>query len=315
MSDAHDVLWVEKYRPTTIDQCILPARLKDVFKGYIAKGELEQHLLLAGPSGLGKTTIARAIANELNASLLVINASADGNIDTLRNEIKNFASAGSVLGNKQKIVLLDEADYSNAQSFQPALRAFMEEFASSCRFIFTANMKNKIMPAIHSRCAVIDFSVLKDEALDLQCEFFRRLEEILRAENVEYDKKVVASVLHKHFPDFRRTLNELQRYAAKGCVDAGILVQREGAIEQLITLMKDKDWKNMRQWIAQNVDLGQEYVIRQLYNRLYDFLEPKSIPAAVMILGQYQYWAAFVADPEINLVACCTEIMSECRFA
>jgi len=307
-------VWFEKYRPKTIDECVLPDRIKDIFKRFVSDGELTQHLLLAGPAGCGKTTVARALCKELNADLLFINASLDRNIDTLRTKISGFASSVS-LGGKSKVVILDEADYSNSQSFQPALRAFMEEFSSNCKFILTCNYKNKLIQPIHSRCSVIEFNYTEDEDIKMMAGFFMAIRKILDTEKVKYDAKVLAEFVKKFYPDFRRSINELQRYSVNGVIDTGILATiGDVQIADLIGFLKEKKFNDMRQWISQNSDLDTAAILRSLYDSLYDSMEKKSIPQAILIINEAQKSAAFVADPEINLVACCIEIMMSCEF-
>jgi len=309
-----EVLWVEKYRPSTVAECILPDRIKSMFKTHLEEGKLPQHLLLTGGAGVGKTTIARALCSELNADVLFINASIEGNIDTLRTKIKNFASSVSMMGG-DKVVILDEADGANATSFQPALRAFMEEFSNNCKFILTCNYKNKLIEPIHSRCAVIEFVFTKEEQIKMQAAFWKRLCKILADEGVLFDEKVLVEFVKKFYPDFRRAINELQRYSSSGTIDTGILATiGDVSISQLMKMMKEKEFTLMRKWVAQNSDIDSATIFRRIYDGLYEYLEPSSIPQAVLILGDAQYKAAFVADAEINLVAACVEIMSNCDF-
>jgi len=304
-------LWVEKYRPKTISDCILPDANKNTFREFVAKGEIP-NMLLCGGAGMGKTTIARALCEELKCDYIVINASMERNIDTLRNEIKGFASTMSFSG-KTKIVILDEADYLNPTSTQPALRGFIEEFSSNCRFIFTCNYKNKIIPALHSRTTVIEFKIARDDKQKAASQFFNRVINILVNENITFDKAVVAKLIEKHFPDYRRTLNELQRYSAAGTIDEGILVNLADVnTKELVDSLKGKDWKKMRQWVVNNLDSDPGTIFRKLYDSLVDQVE--TIPQLILLLADYQYKAAFVADAEINLVACLTEIMAAVKF-
>jgi len=300
-------LWVEKYRPRKIDDCVLPQAIKDVFQQYVGNGEI-QNLLLCGTAGTGKTTVARALCEELNADYIVINGSEESGIDVLRTKIKQFASTVSFTGNT-KVVILDEADYLNPNSTQPALRAFIEEFSSNCRFIFTCNYKNRIIPALHSRCAVVEFKIPNAEKPKMASQFYKRLADIMSLESIQFDPKVMAKVVEKHFPDFRRTLNELQRYAQSGSIDEGILVNiGESNMKDLVESIKDKDWKKMRTWVVGNLDNDPV----SLFRRIYDTLIPltNQVPQLVLTIADYQYKSAFVADQEINLVACLTEIMA-----
>lgn len=313
MEANHDqFLWVEKYRPHSIDDCILPEEMKKTFKQFVAKGEIP-NMLLCGGAGMGKTTIARALCEELKCDYIVINASMERNIDTLRNEIKGFASTVSFVG-KTKVVILDEADYLNPQSTQPALRGFIEEFSKNCRFIFTCNYKNKIIPALHSRTTVVEFKLAKSDRPVLAGQFFKRVQEILNHENVTCtDPKILAKLIEKHFPDYRRILNELQRYSVSGTIDEGILVNLADVnVKELIDALKTKEWKKMRQWVVNNIDADPATIFRKLYDQLTDQVE--NVPQLVLLLADYQYKAAFVADAEINLVACLTEIMAAVKF-
>ena len=300
-------LWCEEYRPRTIEDCILPSGLKEYFTGIVKKGEM-QNLLLSGPAGTGKTTVARALCEELNSDYIVINGSEESGIDVLRTKIKQFASTVSFTGNT-KVVILDEADYLNPNSTQPALRGFIEEFSNNCRFIFTCNFKNRIIQPLHSRCAVVDFKLPKDEKVKIAIDFHRRMLAILQKEGIAVDQKVLAKVVEKHFPDFRRTINELQRYATSGVIDEGILVSMSDAsMQDLIEAVKEKDWKKMRAWVVSNLDNDPSSIFRKIY----DTLIPRTnqVPQLVLTLAEYQYKSAFVADQEINLVACLTEIMA-----
>jgi len=313
VDDVKNFLWVEKYRPKTISDCILPENLKKTFQSIVDSGEM-QNLLLAGGPGCGKTTVARALASELGCDVMVINCSESGNIDTLRTKIRDFASTVS-LSNNKKIVILDEFDYSNPQSMQPALRGFIEEFASNCRFVLTCNYKNRIIEPLHSRCTVIDFLFQKEDLMKMSGEYMERCASILESEKIQFEKKVLAKLIIKHTPDFRRILNELQRYAVGGVIDVGILSEAGDAkISDLIRFLKDKDFTNVRKWVAENIHNDQTVIFRKIYDNLYEKMKPQSIPSAVLILADYQYKAAFVADPEINLTACLTTIMMECDF-
>ena len=304
-------LWVEKYRPRKLDECILPVDQKKVFQDMVEKDEI-QNMLLCGSAGVGKTTIARALCEELGTDYIIINGSEESGIDVLRTKIKQFASTVSFSG-KTKVVILDEADYLNPNSTQPALRAFIEEFSANCRFIFTCNFKNRIIPPLHSRCAVIEFKIGKEERPKIAARFFKRVNEILANEKIEADPKVVAKVLEKHFPDYRRVLNELQRYASSGKIDEGILVNMgEVNMQDLISALKDKDWKKMRTWVVNNLDNDPQTLFRKIYDTLLDSVV--QVPQLVLLLADYQYKAAFCADQEINLVACLTEIMASVEF-
>ena len=307
-----DFLWVEEYRPKTIDDCILPQSLKTLFQSFIEKGEIS-NLLFSGTPGVGKTTVAKALCEQMNCDWIMINGSEEGGIDVLRNKIKNFASTVSLSGGK-KVVILDEADYLNPQSTQPALRGFVEEFHKNCRFILTCNFKNRIIEPLHSRCAVIEFKINGNKAI-LATQFMGRVEHILKKEGIGFEEPVVAELIMKHFPDFRRVLNELQRYSVSGTIDSGILVNiGEVNMKELMGHLKDKEFSKVRKWVVDNIDNDPVKIFRRIYEKLYDFMEPGSIPAAVLVLGKYQYYSAFVADPEVNLLACLTEIMTQCQF-
>ena len=308
-----EFLWVEKYRPQSIEDCILPAQLKDTFKEMVQDGE-SQNLLLSGGPGCGKTTVARALANDLGSEYILINCSEDGNIDTLRTKIRNFASTVA-LTDAKKMVVLDEFDYSNPQSTQPALRGFIEEFSKNCRFVLTCNYKNRIIEPLHSRCTVVDFKIPGKEKPTLALKILGRIQDILNQENVEFDKEVVVKLIMKHFPDIRRILNELQRYSTSGKIDVGILSNlADVSVKELAGFMKNKEFSSVRGWVVENLDNDQTTIFRKIYDSLYDYFTPQSIPPAVLILADYQHKAAFVADAEINLTACLTELMLECEF-
>ena len=311
-----DFLWVEKYRPKKISDCILSYDLKDVFLEFLNKEELP-NLLFSGTAGTGKTTVARALCEELGCDYIMINGSDEGrHIDTLRNQIKNFASSQSLVAtSNHKVVIVDEADYMNPESVQPALRNFIETFYKNCRFIFTCNFKNKIIPALHSRCTVIDFRIANGQKVKTATLFLDRLCYILKEEHITFEKKVLAELIQKHYPDFRRTINELQRYSIRGKIDSGILVSLSDINnKELIKLLKEKRFGDMRKWAIQNLDTDPSSLFSNIYEVLYKHLEPKSIPQAVLTIADYQYKSAFVADHEINLVACLTEIMAQCKF-
>jgi DNA polymerase III delta prime subunit len=303
---------VEKYRPKKITDCILPESIKNTFLEFVGQKEIP-NLLLSGGSGVGKTTVARALCEELHADYILINGSEESGIDVLRTKIKTFASTVSLQGG-YKVVILDEADYLNPQSTQPALRGFIEEFHRNCRFIFTCNFKNRIIEPLHSRCAVIEFKINGNKN-QLANEFMGRVESILKAEKIGFEDKVIAELIMKHFPDWRRVLNELQRYSVSGTIDTGILVNiAEVSLQELMTHLKGKDFKNVRKWVVDNIDNDPVKVFRKVYDKMYEYMKPGSIPNAVLVLGEYQYKSAFVADQEINLLACLTEIMSQCQF-
>ena len=312
---ASEFLFVEKYRPRKIDDCILPDDTKKTFKEFVEKGEIP-NLLLAGPPGIGKTTIAKALCNELGADYYVINGSDEGRfLDTVRNQAKNFASTVSLTGtSKHKVIIIDEAD-NTGNDVQLLLRANIEAFYSNCRFIFTCNYKNKIIEPLHSRCAVIDFTIKGKQKAQLAGSFFKRLQNILDEESIEYDQKVLAELVSKHFPDFRRVLNECQRYSAGGKIDAAILASfSDISVNELIKHLKDKNFTEVRKWVVSNLDNDSSVILRRIYDACYDNLSPASIPAAVLVIAKYQYQIAFVADQEINLLAALTEIMCECEF-
>lgn len=306
-------LWVEKYRPQKIEECVLPDSLKKVFNDYIKQGELP-NFLFCGTAGVGKTTVAKALCNEIGAEYLFINGSEESGIDVLRTKIKSFASSVS-LTDAKKVVILDEADYLNANSTQPALRGFIEEFANNCRFIFTCNFKNRIIEPLHSRCSVIDFKIDNKEKAKVATNFFKRVVDILKNEEIEFDQKVVAELVSKHFPDYRRVLNELQRYSTSGNIDSGVLVNlSEESYKELIGYLKSKDFTSTRKWIAKNSDTDTVSLFKVLYDSSTEHLELNSIPQLVLILADYQYKAAFVADHELNAMAAMTEIMTTCKF-
>ena len=308
-----EFLWVEKYRPKTIEDTILPPTLKTIFQQYVNDNNVP-NLLLFGAAGVGKTTVAKAMLEQLECDYIVINGSMNGNIDTLRNDIQQFASSVSLQGGR-KYVILDEADYLNPNSTQPALRNFMEEYSRNCGFILTCNFKNRIIEPLHSRCSGIDFKITKDDKIECAAQIFKRVCSILSSENVEFDKAVVAEVVKKHFPDNRRILNELQAYSATGRIDTGILSNlQETSLTHLLSSLKNKDFTNVRKWVAENADGDTTTMFRQLYDKAHDYLSPSSIPQLVLILADYQYKDAFVADHEINITACLTEIMANCEF-
>ncbi len=310
-----EFLWVEKYRPKTIEDCILPQSTKKTFLDFLEKGEVP-NLLLAGPAGCGKTTVAKALCNQLGVDVYVINGSDEGRfLDTVRNNAKNFASTVSLSSDaKHKVIIIDEAD-NTTPDVQLLLRASIEEFSRNCRFIFTCNYKNKIIEPLHSRCAVVDFSVNAKQKPQLQSEFFQRLNGILDTERVQSDKKVLLELINKHFPDWRRILNECQRYSVGGKIDSGILAHfSDVKVNDLIKNLKEKNFPEVRKWVVTNLDNDPGVLLRRIYDVLYESLVPSSIPAAVLLIARYQYQIAFVADQEINLLACLTEIMVECKF-
>ena len=310
-----DFIWVEKYRPTTIDECILPKGIKKTFQDFVERGEIP-NMLLSGPPGIGKTTVAKALCNQLGSDYYVINGSDEGRfLDTVRNSAKNFASTVSLTSDsKHKVIIIDEAD-NTTSDVQLLLRASIEEFSKNCRFIFTCNYKNKIIDPLHSRCTVVDFSINKKDKPTIATQFFSRLTNILEQEKIETDKKVVAQLINNHFPDWRRVLNECQRYAVSGKIDSGILAAfSDIAVNDLIKNLKQKNFSEVRKWVVTNMDNDTSVLLRRIYDSLYDSLEHSSIPAAVLIIAKYQYQIAFVADQEINLLAALTEIMVECEF-
>ena len=310
-----DFIWVEKYRPKTIEDCILPENIKKTFSDFLNKGEIP-NMLLAGPPGVGKTTVAKALCNELGVDYYVINGSDEGRfLDTVRNNAKNFASTVSLTGSsKHKVIIIDEAD-NTGNDVQFLLRANIEAFYNNCRFIFTCNYKNKIIEPLHSRCAVIDFTIKGKQKAQLAGAFFKRLQTILDLEKIEYDPKVLVELVTKHFPDFRRVLNECQRYSVGGKIDAAILASfSDVLVNDLIKYLKEKNFAEVRKWVVSNLDNDSSVILRRVYDSLYDSLVPTTIPAAVLIIAKYQYQIAFVADQEINLLAALTEIMCECEF-
>ena len=310
-----DFIWVEKYRPKLIDECILPDSIKKTFQDFVTAGELP-NMLLSGPPGIGKTTVAKALCEQLGADFYVINGSDEGRfLDTVRNNAKNFASTVSLTSeSKHKVIIIDEAD-NTTSDVQLLLRASIEEFSANCRFIFTCNYKNKIIQPLHSRCTVIDFAVNKRDKPTIAAQFFSRINDILDKENIRSDKKVVAELINKHFPDWRRVLNECQRYSAGGEIDSGILASfSDVSINDLTKNLKEKNFSEVRKWVSTNLDNDTTLLFRRIYDSFYETLVANSIPAAVLILAKYQYQVAFVADQEINMLACLTEIMVECTF-
>jgi len=307
-----EFLFVEKYRPRTISNCVLPKSLKNTFQSIVDKGELP-NMMFTGSAGVGKTTVARALCNELGLDYMMINGSEDGNIDTLRGKIKQFASTVSLQGG-QKVVILDEADYLNPQSTQPALRGFIEEFSSNCRFILTCNFKNRIIDPLHSRCSIYEFNYGMDKG-PVASAFMRRLGDILDAEEIEYNNEVLAELIMKYIPDWRRILNECQRYGMSGTIDTGILVTlSESSIKELMENLKTKNFKSMRKWVTDNMDVESTKLFRMVYDNMIEYVMPSSIPQLVLILADYSYKDSFVADHELNVVACMTEIMSQIKF-
>jgi DNA polymerase III delta prime subunit len=307
-----EFLWVEKYRPHKIEDCVLPDRIKKAFQEYVNKGEIP-NLLLSGPAGCGKTTAAMAMCDEIGCNYLFINSSEERGIDVLRTKVVGYASTVSLTGGR-KVIILDEADGLTPDA-QDALRGVIEKFAGNCSFIFTCNFKAKIKDAIHSRCSVVDFALKPSEKPTMASKMFKRLNEILKTEGVEYDKQVLVKIVEKYFPDYRRLLNELQRHAVSGNIDAGVIGQLDGvkSLSELIKALKDKDFSTMRKWVVINSDIDPSRIYRSVYDSLNEYLKPESIPAAVVTLAKYQYQAAFVSDQELNLVACLTEIMVECE--
>ena len=308
-----DFLWVEKYRPKTVEQTILQKQLKDTFTKIVESGEIP-NMLFTGTAGLGKTTVAKAICEQLQLDYIIINGSEEGNIDTLRGKIKQFASSISLQGG-YKVVILDEADYLNPQSTQPALRGFIEEFSQNCRFILTCNFKNRVIEPLHSRCGVYEFNTSKKDMVELCQSFMVRCQTILIKEDIEYNDKVLAELIMKFAPDWRRVLNELQRYSVNGTIDSGVLnIVSDKNYDELFSYLKNKDFKKMRSWVVSNIDTDATAIFRAIYDRMSEKVAPQSIPQLVLILGDYQYKNAFVADHELNVVACLTEVMSDVQF-
>jgi DNA polymerase III delta prime subunit len=308
-----EFLWVEKYRPHKIEDCILPEELKATFQEFVNSGSIP-NLILSGTAGVGKTTVARAMLDQISADYIILNGSLNVNKDSLRTDIRNFAATVSFTGGR-KYVILDEADYLDANNVQPQLRNFMEEFSSNCGFIFTCNFVNRIIDPLHSRCSVVEFKIGAKEKADLAKQFMLRTGDILTAEGIEYDKKVIAEVIMKHFPDWRRVLNELQRYSVRGKIDSGILASVDNVeIKELVKHLKAREFDAMRKWVGQNASMDVNVLFRKLYDAASAIMKPESIPALVMALADYQYKAAFVVDQEINMAACMTQIMMDCEF-
>lgn len=309
----NEFLWVERYRPQRIADCILPKSIKDTFSSILKTGELP-NMMFTGSAGVGKTTVARALCNELGLDYIIVNGSEEGNIDTLRGKIKHFASTISLQGG-YKVVILDEADYLNPQSTQPALRGFIEEFSKNCRFILTCNFKNRIIEPLHSRCSVYEFAIPNSEKPVLAGQFFKRLINILETEGVTFEPKALASMIERYFPDWRRVLNECQRYSISGSIDAGILVNLSDTnIKALMTSLKEKDFKSMRKWVVDNIDTEPQAIFRKIYDSMLDYAQPQSVPQIVLILADYQFKNSFVADHELNVVACMTELMASVEW-
>ncbi len=310
---SNEFLWVEKYRPKTVEQTILQKELKQTFQNIVESGEIP-NMLFTGTAGLGKTTVAKAICEELSLDYIIINGSEEGNIDTLRGKIKQFASTVSLQGG-YKVIILDEADYLNPQSTQPALRGFIEEFSQNCRFILTCNFKNRIIEPLHSRCGVYEFNTNKKTLAQLCGQFMKRLEDILSKEGVSYKKDVIAEVISKYAPDWRRCLNECQRNSISGSIDTDVLIKKDDSFDDLYSCIKNKDFKKMRAWVVNNIDIDPSAIFRGIYDTMNEKVQPESIPQLVLILADYQYKNSFVADHELNTVACLTEIMANvnCR--
>lgn len=313
MSNKVEFLWTERYRPKKVSDCILPERIKSVFQEYVKSGNIP-NLMLTGSAGVGKTTVAMAMCEEIGLNHLFINSSEERGIDTLRTKIKGYASTVSLTGGR-KVIILDEADYLTPEA-QAALRGAIEEFSANCTFIFTCNFKSRLIDALHSRCSVIDFTLKSEEKPRMAAQLFSRLSIILNKEGVEYDKQVLIKIIEKHFPDYRRTLNELQRYSSSGAIDAGVIAQVSDVrkIGELAKYLKTGDFAEMRKWVVQNSDIDPSRLYRKIYDSMYEFFKPESIPQAVVIIAKYQYQAAFVADQEVNLVACLTELMVDCEY-
>lgn len=308
-------LWVEEHRPKTVEECILPDNIKKSFNGFVEKGEIP-NLLLAGSAGVGKTTIAKAVCEQIGASYIVINGSDEGRfLDTVRNRVRQFATTVSLTsGAPHKVVIIDEAD-NTTHDVQLSLRTAVEEFHGNCRFIFTCNFQNKIIEPLHSRCTVIDFRISKAEQQKLQAQFFIRLKEILDLNKIEYEDKIIVKLINRYYPDWRRLINEAQRHSASGKIDTSILVDiADINLDQLLTALKNKEFTTVRKWVVENIDNDPNIVMRKIYDLLYENIKPKYIPEAVLILAKYQYQIAFVADQEINLLACLTEVMMGCEF-
>jgi DNA polymerase III delta prime subunit len=313
MTNFAESLWCEKYRPKTIADCILPEEYKKTFQSYVDRKEIP-HLILCGSAGVGKTTVAKALCDEVGCDFLMVNGSDESGIDTFRMKIKNYASSMSLMGTK-KVIIIDEADYLNPNSTQPAMRAAMEEFAHNCTFIMTCNYKNRLIDPLHSRCAVIEFKIRNEDKPKMASMFMKRAATILKEEGIPYEAPVLAEVVKKHFPDFRRVLNELQRYSASGKIDTGILASvADVSINELVKSLKEQNFSSMRKWVADYGNDDPVRLYRKIYDSLYDILDKSTIPNAVVILARYQYQAAFCADQELNLTACLTEMMAECKF-
>jgi DNA polymerase III delta prime subunit len=310
----NEFLWTEKYRPQTIDECVLPESLKKTFNEIVKTGQMH-NMLLTGTAGLGKTTVARALCSMLNLDYILINGSEESGIDVLRNKIKHFASTVSLDGGSYKVVILDEADYLNPQSTQPALRAFIEEFSANCRFILTCNFKNRIIEPLHSRCSVIEFNTTKKDLAILAGGFHARLKKILTAENVKFTDKVLAELVVRYAPDWRRCLNECQRHATSGEISASILVAlSDSNLQALVKALKEKDFRAMRAWVVNNNDIDSAQIFKSIYECITDVAQPQSVPVAVITLADYQFKAAFVADKELNTAACLTELMANLEW-
>ena len=312
MKNVNDLIWVEKYRPQSVEFCILPERLKQLFTRIVEEKSIP-NMILSGTAGVGKTTIARALCNDVGCDYLFINGSDENGIDTFRSKIKTYASSSSISGGK-KVVIIDEADYMNPHTLQPSLRAAIEEFAANCTFIFTCNYKERLIQPLHSRCTVIDFTLHKEEKVFMAKEFYKNIKNVLVVEGIEFDNAVLIQFVKTYFPDFRRTINELQRYSKMGKIDVGILTNiAHSNIKECVEFLKNKDFRSTRKWVGTN-ELNYDTVFTQIYDALYDIMMPQSIPQAVLILADYQYKSAFVGDKELNLVACLVELMGNCEF-